>query len=86
MRFSGSRRTGRATVCAGPEHPPYGAFCPAAGHQLGYNDLKAIEIRDVLLAVAGGPAPLADFREAYEVQRVVDAALLSSRERRWIGL
>ncbi len=39
---------------AGPEHPDYGAFCVAPGHQIGFNDLKAIEVRDFLAAVAGG--------------------------------
>ncbi len=80
------QRNGFRRISAGPEHEPYGAFCPAPGHQLGYNDLKVIEIRNLLSAIAGGPAPLADFREAYEVQRVVDAALSASRERRWVDL
>ncbi|NBC96748.1 MAG: hypothetical protein GVY27_10385, partial [Deinococcus-Thermus bacterium] len=39
---------------AGPAHPPYGAFCVAPGHQLGFNDLKAIEV-----AGFEGPAPFA---------------------------
>jgi hypothetical protein len=38
-------RLGRRTITAGPEHPPYGAFCPAPGHQLGFNELKIIEVR-----------------------------------------
>jgi predicted dehydrogenase len=53
------------------------------------NDLTVIEIRNFLAALAGGPRPFADFREAYEayeVQRVIDAALLSSREERWVSL
>ena len=45
------------------------------------------------LAIAGGAVLAAglvgrryapDFREAYEIQRVVDAILLSGRERRWV--
>jgi predicted dehydrogenase len=79
-------RNGFRTIMAGPEHPPYGAFCIAAGHQIGFNDLKVIEIRGFLEALAGGPRPFADFREAYEVQRVIDAALESSREKRWVTL
>jgi predicted dehydrogenase len=79
-------RNGFRTILAGPEHPPYGAFCVAGGHQLGFNDLKVIEIRNFLSALAGGPKPFADFREAYEVQRVIDSALLSSREERWVRL
>lgn len=79
-------RNGFRTILAGPEHPPYGAFCIAGGHQIGFNDLKVIEIRTFLAALAGGPKPFADFREAYEVQRVIDAAVLSGREERWVRL
>jgi predicted dehydrogenase len=86
-RAGGPRgRGGFRTILAGPEHPPYGAFCPAAGHQLGFNDLKVIEARDFVRALAGEPVTRADFREAWEVQRVVDAVLQSSRDRGWVTL
>ena len=45
---------GFRTVLTGPAHPPYGAFVPSAGHQLGFLDLKAIEAAELLRAVAGG--------------------------------
>ena len=77
-------RNGFRTITAGPQHPPYGNFCIAPGHQIGFNDLKTIEIADFLTAIAGGSAPFADFREGYEVQRVIEAARVSSRERRWV--
>ena len=77
-------RRGFRTVLAGPEHEPYGAFCVAPGHQIGFNDLKAIEVRDFLHAVAGGPRKGPDFREGYEVQNLVDLAYRSARERRWL--
>jgi len=79
-------RNGFRTLVAGPEHPPYGAFCPAPGHQLGFNDLKTIEMRDFLLAIAGESVLRADFREGWEVQKVVDTIIRSSRERRWISV
>ena len=75
---------GFRTICAGPEHEPYGAFCPAPGHQIGFNDLKAIEVRDFLLAIAGATESRADFDEGVEVQRLVDNAYRSSRLRRWV--
>jgi predicted dehydrogenase len=81
---SGASRSGFKTILAGPAHPPYGAFCPAPGHQLGFNDLKTIEVRDFLLAVAGEPVAGPDFREGWEVQKVVDAIIRSSRERQWV--
>ena len=33
-----------------PAHSPYGAFCPAPGHRLGFNDLKVIEVAELLAA------------------------------------
>jgi predicted dehydrogenase len=77
-------RAGFVTVPTGPDHPPYGAFCPAPGHQLGFNDLKVIEVRDLLQALAEGRRPWPDFEEAFEVQRVVDAMLRSAAESRWV--
>lgn len=71
---------------AGPKHAPYAAFCPAPGHQLGFNDLKTIEIAEFLRAVAGQPVAGPDFREAWEIQKVIDAAVASSREKRWMIL
>jgi predicted dehydrogenase len=58
----------------------------AAGHQLGFNDLKTIEMRDFLLAIAGEPVQGPDFREGWEVQKAVDAIIHSSRERAWISI
>ena len=75
---------GFRTIVAGPEHEPYGAFCVAAGHQLGFNDLKAIEVRDFLAAVAGGPRVGPDFAGGAEIQKLVEIAYRSSREKRWI--
>lgn len=79
-------RAGFVEIPAGPEHADYAAFCPAPGHQLGFNEIKAIEVKDIALAMAEGPTFRPDFREAYEVQRVVDAVLLSARERRWVSV
>jgi predicted dehydrogenase len=79
-------REGFKTILAGPDHDHYRAFCPAPGHQLGFNDVKAIEVRALVMALAGGQKFMPDFREAYEIQRIVDAVVTSSRERRWIDI
>ncbi|MDT4867293.1 hypothetical protein FQZ97_1021920 [compost metagenome] len=70
-------------IFAGPDHEPYGAFCVAGGHQIGFNDLKTIEVRDFLLSIAGQNTGHADFREGYEVQKTIEAIYASSRERQW---
>jgi len=79
-------REGYKTIATDPNHPPYGAFCPAPGHQLGFNDMKVIEVRDLLLAVAGKGKAWPDFREAWEIQRVIDAVIRSDAGRRWIRI
>ncbi|MGS4944954.1 Gfo/Idh/MocA family protein [Meridianimarinicoccus sp. RP-17] len=77
-------RQGFTKIEAGPAHPPYGAFCPAPGHGLGFNDLKVIEVAELLNAVGGGPAVFPDFREAVAVQETVEAMQRSSAERSWM--
>lgn len=75
--------SGFTTICAGPEHGDYAAFCPAPGHQLGYNDLKTIEARAAVEAAAGLPSAAISFAEALAVERVADAIRRSHREGLW---
>jgi predicted dehydrogenase len=81
-----ARLAGFTRIEAGPAHPPYGHFCVAPGHQLGFNDLKAIEMAEWLEGVARGVDAGPNFREAVEIQKVVEAAIRSSRERRWVKI
>ena len=81
---SDARHAGFTRIETGPQHHPYGLFCVAPGHQLGFNDLKTIEVADFLEAIAGGQSKGPDFREAWEIQKVIDAALRSAKERRWV--
>jgi predicted dehydrogenase len=76
-------RRGFRKIFAEPEHEPYGAFCVAAGHQIGFNDLKTIEVRDFLRAIAGEKAGHADFREGLEVQRTIEAIYGSAESKAW---
>lgn len=79
-------RDGFTRIESGPAHPPYGAFCPAAGHHLGFNDLKVIEVAQLLTAYAAGGRCVTDFREAWEVQRSIEAMQQAARARTWIKL
>ncbi|MBB5707626.1 Gfo/Idh/MocA family protein [Sphingopyxis panaciterrulae] len=85
-RSGPGRTNGFTTICAGPEHGDYGAFCPAPGHQIGYNDLKTIEVKAVVEAAAGLPSAAMSFADALAVERVTDAIRRSHREGCWIGL
>lgn len=79
-------REGFTTILAGPAHQDFAAFVPAPGHQLSFNDLKTIEIRDLVEGLSGGSSPWPDFREAMEVQRAVDACIMSDRTRSWVDI
>jgi predicted dehydrogenase len=79
-------RRGFRTILAGPEHPDYGAFCPASGHGLGINDLKVIELRNFLQAVQSGKPVYEDFANGYRVQLLVDAMEASARDRQWLAV
>lgn len=72
-------RHGFRTILAGPAHPPYGAFVPAPGHGLGFNDQKTIEVAGLLRAIAGQGRPGLDFEEALRIERVIHAIAASAR-------
>jgi predicted dehydrogenase len=77
---------GFRTILASPQHAPYDRFIPAPGHGLGFNDLKAIECREVLRAVAGEAARVIDFAKGLLIERAVHAMARSHHEQRWIHL
>lgn len=81
-----ANRAGFRTLLIGPEHPDYGHFCVGPGHGIGYNDQKAIEVRDLVEGIAGRRPLWPDFRAAYEVNRVIDAVERSHAQGRWIAV
>ena len=64
-------------------HPYVEAYWPAA-HGLGYEHSFVSEVADIVRSVAGKKpeVPMPDFEDAYETQRVLEAAIISARERR----
>ncbi len=77
-------RRGHRTILAGPEHGDYGNFCPAPGHGLGINDLKIIEVRNLLRGIEDDALIGADFRNGWRVQTIVDAIETSHESGEWI--
>ena len=75
---------GFRTILSGPDHPDYGAFLPAQGHGLGFNDLKVIEAHRLLDAIRDRKNPYPDFRFAWRVERVLEAVVHSAENRRWV--
>ena len=77
---------GVRTILTGPAHAPYDRFCPAPGHQLGFGDLKTIEVAAFLRAIADGREVYPDFTGALAIERVIHAIDAAAREGRRITL
>jgi predicted dehydrogenase len=71
-------------ILTGPAHPPYGAFVPAAGAQIGFGDLKTIEVYRLLQAMAGRGPSYPDFAFGCAVDAVIDALLRSAAGGDWV--
>jgi len=73
-------------LLAGPSLPGYAAFSPAPGHQLGYNELKTLEVHELIMALAGEGRDGTDFDAAWRVERLATAIRLAAKEQRWVRL
>ena len=70
-------------MCTDAGHPYAGNYWPAA-HVLGYEHGFVSQAADIVMAVGGKRSvmPIPDFADAYETQRVLDAAVRCARTRR----
>jgi predicted dehydrogenase len=85
-RADGDAREGFRRILAGTDLPDYAAFCPAPGHGLGFNDLKVIEMRDLVDAVATGRPAWPDFAAAARIDAVTAAMESSYRSGGWVSV
>ncbi|HEJ7010410.1 TPA: gfo/Idh/MocA family oxidoreductase, partial [Serratia marcescens] len=81
-----AERQGFKTLLVGPKHPDYAAFCISAGHGIGFNDQKTVEIRDLVNGIAAGDRMWPDFEEGWKVSCVLDAIAASAEQRRWLEI
>lgn len=79
-------RRGFRRIEAAPDHEPYGRFCVAAGHQIGFNDLKAIEVEGFIRAIAGEQPEPFGFAGGLRIQTLVETIHRSSAERQWLAV
>jgi predicted dehydrogenase len=70
-------------ILSGPYHPAYDKLCPAPGHGLGFNELKVIELAELLHAVSGNPSAAVDFRRGLTIERVIHAFAQSASTGGW---
>ena len=73
-------------ILSGPQHLAYGKLCPAPGHGLGFNELKVIELAEILNAAAGKPSLAVDFVAGLRIETVIHAFAESSRAGTWVDI
>ncbi len=84
--FDTSDRRGRQgfrRIEAAPDHAPYGLFCVAPGHQIGFNDLKTIEVAGYVQAIAGTRPEPFNFRAGLRIQTLVERIQQSAARGEW---
>ncbi|MFZ5829555.1 MAG: Gfo/Idh/MocA family protein [Planctomycetota bacterium] len=71
----------------GGDHPYVGNWWPDA-HIIGYEHGFTNQAYDVLRVLGGEQptVPIPDFNDAYQTQRVLEAAMMSAEERRWVNM
>lgn len=72
---------GFRTILTGPQHEPYWLFSPAPGHQIGFNDLKIIEVAGFLRAITEDRPAYPSFSDALHFEQVIHAIAGSHGER-----
>ena len=74
---------GYRRVVAGAQHPDFAAFQPGAGVPMGYDDLRVLEARTFVAAVARGEQDAPGLAEMVATARVLEAIERSARSGGW---
>ena len=78
----------RRIMCTSPGNHPYaGAWWPE-GHGIGYEHTFVNMVAEMMAVLAGEEpiVPIPDFGDAYETQRVLEAAILAAKHRAAVRL
>lgn len=65
-------------ILTGPSQPGYAAFCPAPGHNFGFNEQKVVECGQLIDAIAGGAPAWPDFTAGLGIERIIHAMAQSA--------
>jgi predicted dehydrogenase len=79
----GDPHQGYTTVLGNQHLGDYAKFQPGPGIAMGYDDLKVIEAKKFLVAVAGGERRSSSIEEAHAVAEVIAAAAASAESGTW---
>ena len=79
-------RRGFRRILSAPHHGAYARLCPAPGHGLGFNELKVIELAELLYAVTGRPSAAVTFAQGLAIERVIHAFARSAGRGEWVDV
>ena len=77
---------GFKTVLIGPYHPPFGNFCPAPVHHVGFNEMKIIEAGEFCRAILEGNEAYPNFDDGLVFEKALQAIQDASEARAWVTL
>ena len=80
------RTNGYKQVLIGPWHSPFGNFCPAPGHHIGFNEMKIIEAGDFVRAILEDGDCYPNFQHGLAFETALQAIQDSSEQRAWVDL
>jgi predicted dehydrogenase len=81
-----AEQRGFRRILSSPAHPAYGKLCPAPGHGLGFNELKVIELAELLYAVEGRSSKSVDFARGLTIEKTIHAFAQSAKAQSWINI
>jgi predicted dehydrogenase len=79
-------RRGFRRILSAPHHGAYGRLCPAPGHGLGFNELKVIELAELLYDVTGRRSASVGFAQGLAIERVIHAFARSAERGEWVDV
>ena len=74
---------GFRTIELGPGHGDFGQLWPMSGINIGLHELKIFELRRLIDGIVDGHRVLPDFREGWEIEKVIEAIERSAASRCW---
>ncbi len=81
-----AEQRGFRRILSGPYHPAYDKLCPAPGHGLGFNELKVIELAELLYAAMGRPSQSVNFARGLTIEKAIHAFARSAETGSWVKL
>ena len=77
---------GFRTILTGPLHKPYDRFIVGPGHQMGFNDLKTVECRQLIGFMRGEKAFGINFADGLHIERCVHAIAKAAQDGHWVDV